>query len=189
MSHKDSYIYCLFSLPFFTKGFLESADRINVEKNAFREADAVQKLIENLELQKTALNELAALLLQEREAIMNNESTLLTHLLQQKADCQAALAALEQKRIVLSGEKTLSQLTVNADETAKSLLSSLAEELKKKLRELRSINDTNLLLLKHNLAYFRHLRQIFTPEQGITPYNKTGTLNERSNHLLLSKLA
>jgi flagellar biosynthesis/type III secretory pathway chaperone len=149
----------------------------------------VKKLIQNLELQKTALNELATLLLQEREAIINNECALLIKLLQQKEDCQAALATLEQNRLLLSGEQTLTQLTATADETAKSLLSSLAEELKNKFRELRSINDTNMLLLKHNLAYFRHLRQTLASGHGIIPYDKNGSLSERPNHLLISKLA
>lgn len=149
----------------------------------------MNNIIENLEQQKTALHELATILLQEREAITKNNGTMLIKLLQQKEDCQTALAILEQNRIVLTGEQTLTQLTATADETVKSLLSSLAEEIKTKLRELRSINDTNLLLLKHNLAYFRHLRQTLTPEYGINPYDKNGSLSQQSNHLLLSKLA
>lgn len=149
----------------------------------------MNKLIENLELQKSTLHGFATLLLQEREAILNNEGTLLIKLLQQKEDYQAVLATLEKNRVLLTGQQTLTQLTATADEPAKNLLSSLAEELKNKLRELRSINETNMLLLKHNLAFFNHLRQTFAPEPVVIPYDKNGALHERPNHLLLSKLA
>ncbi len=149
----------------------------------------MKQLITNLEQQKTILHELSTLLLEERDAIISNDSTLLIELLQNKEDYQAALNALEQNRLLLSGEQTLNQIAESADEKDRRLLLSLAEELKNKIRELHSINDTNMILLKHNLAYFSHLRKTLVPEQRFAPYDKKGYLRQSADNILISKLA
>lgn len=135
----------------------------------------MEQLLANLRRQLALIQRLTETTRQERDCIIARDTVRLENCRQEKERLQATLSELEQKRSTLSHGKTLRELatlpTAHADE-----LLALRQTMKEALRELQNENDTNMLYLKHELAYISCFREAATTEDQAQRYTKTGNL-------------
>ncbi|NLZ92743.1 MAG: flagellar protein FlgN [Firmicutes bacterium] len=148
----------------------------------------MEKLLNLLERQQHTLNELIGVTKQEQEAIIAHNVDCVRASIKQKEELQRQLVELEKERQMLTAESRLSNLAVAAGDK-KALLDALHHSLKNSLQELKTLNITNTLLIKTELAYFDFLKEkVFSTTKQ---YNDKGTLNSKpqDSNAVVSHLA
>lgn len=136
----------------------------------------IELLTEVLRKEKIVLTELIKLTQKEREILVNCDGAALKVCLKKKENLKRALELLEEKRATFTGDRTLAEITAAGEPQAVKNLVTLHNEMKKILRELKELNDTNALLLRHELAYMKFMQEMINPAGKATPYSSKGQM-------------
>lgn len=158
---------------------------------------AFQQLIENLEQCRVQYAELVALGEQKKEHIVNNELDALTDLLPKENRVLKQLTGLEQERAQLfaayqqergmeanaaASLDDLIRLTVKSAD--KRRLEDARQSLAAVVQSLRTLNETNQLLVSQSLDFVNYTLDLFTvgPEDDMVyqaPAQNTATVQQR----------
>ena len=114
--------------------------------------------------QKTVLEELLGLSLEERQIIVNGEATKLEDVVRREFKGLSKLGALEKKRLMLhkdlavefsipEEEVTVSTIAQRAEQEEREILSSVRDELLTLAQKHSEVNNENRELIKSHLEY------------------------------------
>ena len=138
----------------------------------------MEQLLANLQEQLNIIQTLTEAARQERDCITAGDTVRLESFRQNKERFRAKLLDLEQQRSALSQGKTLRELAALPEAPASELL-ALRQTMQQALRELQNENDTNMIYLKHELAYISCFREATTAEEHALRYTKRGNLAQQ----------
>ncbi|MCW3488756.1 flagellar protein FlgN [Dethiobacter alkaliphilus] len=146
------------------------------------------ELIENLSEQLSIINTLTETTRREREALISRDIELLQNCRQEKDKLQENLLLLEQKRSALCHEQTLQEIAA-APEAPSDKLLDLRRQLKTALRLFKSEHDTNIIIYKHEMAYFNTMREAISTKMNAQHYTNKGAIAKHHEAISLSKRA
>lgn len=138
----------------------------------------MEKLLQILEKQQHTLNKLIGITKQEQAAIIAHNLDCVKSSLKQKEELENQLVELESQRQTLAEASKLKHLTATAGEKA-AVLEARQHSLKNSLQELQSLNTTNRMLIKMELAYFDFLKEKIFP--STIHYNEKGSLDQKQH--------
>ncbi|EEG76537.1 flagellar export chaperone FlgN [Dethiobacter alkaliphilus] len=147
----------------------------------------MEQLLNVLKQQQQALTDLINVALKEREAILTRDKEQTIAALKQKENLQQKLSSLDKEIHNFSAGKTLQEIAATSKD--EETLLELRQSLKTLLREAQSLNTTNMVLLKNELAYLGQIREIISPDAANTPYNASGAINKQQAELMISTRA
>lgn len=134
----------------------------------------IELLSEILQEEKIVLAELVKVTQKERESLVNCDGVALEGCLKEKESLKDDLELQEEKRLALTGDRTLAEITAAGEQQEIEDLVNIHSEMKEILRELKALNDTNALLLRHELAYMKFMQETINPAGKATPYSSKG---------------
>ncbi|WDC83919.1 flagellar protein FlgN [Caloramator sp. mosi_1] len=119
------------------------------------------------------LKQFEALLEDERKVLLNNESSKLLYIIEEKKNLALELSKLERKRKDIYGNKTANDLINEGlvDEEFIDEFTRLTEIIKEK-------NELNALLTKQSLSYIKMYTNLLSKDNKIVTYKGTGKVDE-----------
>lgn len=150
----------------------------------------MEQLLENMQEQQQIVQELISTVLEERAAILGRDPAGIESSRHKKEALQIIWNKLEEERQRLTNGRTLRQVAAEAATDGTALL-LVRREFNSFLRELQSLNNANMLLLRSELAYISQLRNLLTEPQRNTSYTSRGVMAKSGKFpdLLISALA
>lgn len=121
------------------------------------EIDAIQKLLESLEAQHSAL--------------LKSDAIVLENCINEIEDCNRGLAAAEVKRRELTNGRPMSEVINELNDNG---IDDDYRRIKGLLEEVKLQKDTNDLLIKQGLSFTNRLLSIFNPSRAQKTYNSFG---------------
>lgn len=141
----------------------------------------ILKLITILEKIYNIYQEIYALGEEKKDFIIGQEIELLEETVQKEESLLSKITKLEEKRIELVGERSLSELMDNLDSNYGEKLNDIKSKLTKLVVDLDGLNQLNNQLIKDSLYLINLNLNLFNKNRDQGTYGKKGRLSKQNN--------
>ncbi|WP_078378889.1 flagellar protein FlgN [Sutcliffiella halmapala] len=142
---------------------------------------SIPTIISTLEQLAALHDSLYELTTRKAEIVKSNSIEDLQELTKEEKKCTTAIYQLERQRAELSGNKTISELLVDASENEKAALLQLRERLTNTIESIKQQNELNQQLLQQSLQFVSMTINALNPEPNTVTYEKSANIKKNTN--------
>lgn len=141
---------------------------------------SISSIITTLEKLATLHDYLYELTVRKAEVVKSNSLEDLQELTQEEKKFIKAINQLEQQRAALSGDKTVSELSEEANAAEREILLQLKERLTGTIQRIQQQNELNQQLLNHSLQFITVTMNTLTQEPSAVTYEKGANIKKNT---------
>ncbi|MBM7618370.1 flagellar biosynthesis/type III secretory pathway chaperone [Bacillus tianshenii] len=142
---------------------------------------SISAIITILEKLATLHDYLYELTVRKADIVKNNSLEDLQNLNKEEQKFLKAISQLEQQRLALSNNKTISELMVVATDEEKTALLQLKDRLSISIEQIQEQNDLNQQLLQQSLQFIAVTLNTLTQEPSAVTYEKSANIKKNTN--------
>ncbi|WP_417898896.1 flagellar export chaperone FlgN [Bacillus haimaensis] len=142
---------------------------------------SISAIITTLEKLATLHDYQYELTVRKADIVKNNSLEDLQNLNKEEQKFLKAISQLEQQRLALSNNKTITDLMVEATDEEKTALLQLKERLSISIKHIQEQNELNQQLLQQSLQFITVTLNTLTQEPSAVTYEKGANIKKNTN--------